>query len=43
MIIATNHLKLTQAMGNYSTPVVWVLIPLLWFVFTKLTCIILTE
>jgi len=43
MIMTTNHLKLTHAMGNYSTPTMWVLIPLLWFAFTKLTCIVLTE
>jgi len=41
--MTANHLKLTHAMDNYSTPAVWALIPLLWFVFTKLTCIMQTE
>jgi len=43
MIMNTNHLKLTHAVDNYSTSVVWVLIPLFLFVFTKLTCIMHTE
>lgn len=41
--MTTNHLKLTHAMDNYSTPAVWVLIPLLWYVFTTLTCVMQTE
>jgi hypothetical protein len=41
--MTTNHLKLTQAFDNHSTPAVWAVIPVLWTVFTKLALTMQTE
>jgi hypothetical protein len=41
--MTTNHLKLTHAMDNHSTPAVWAVVPILWFVYTKLALIMQTE